>query len=181
MDKNTNLAWIDLEMTGLDPKTNCIIEIASIVTDKELNLIAIGPVLAIKQNDDELAKMDDWNKKTHAESGLIDRIHASSINSAEAEQLSLDFFSLHINKNRSPLCGNSICTDRRFLIEHMPALEEHFHYRNLDVSSIKILAELWRPDLKNKFLKKETHQALEDIKESIAELAFYKKAFLQTS
>lgn len=180
MTANTNhLAWIDLEMTGLDPDRDVIIEIATIVTDSDLNVLAEGPVLAIHHPDSVLNAMDEWNTRTHGESGLIDRIKASAISMADAEQQTLDFLNQYIPHGSSPICGNSICQDRRFLFRHMPALEDWFHYRNLDVSSLKILAQRWAPDVANGFQKKGVHQALDDIRESIEELKHYRAHLLK--
>ena len=144
---DSDLVWMDLEMTGLDPKSDLIIEIATVVTDAHLNLVAQGPVLAIHQSDTVLSKMDDWNQTTHSQTGLIDRVKASNLTHADAESATLTFLREHLNPGKSPLCGNSICQDRRFLAEHMPELESFLHYRNLDVSSIKELAVRWRPGL----------------------------------
>lgn len=174
-----NLAWIDLEMTGLDPQHDFIIEIAAVVTDRDLRVLAKGPVLAIHQTEQALARMDAWNLKQHGESGLIDRVRASPIDEASAERQTLEFLSSWIPAGASPMCGNSICQDRRFLARCMPALEAFFHYRNLDVSTVKILAQRWAPHLTEKFTKKASHQALDDILESIAELRFYRQHFLR--
>lgn len=170
-----NLIWIDLEMTGLDTQTDHIIEIATVVTDKELNILAEGPVLAIYQSDETLARMDDWNKKHHGESGLIDRVRESHIVESEAEKLTLAFLQQWVPAGASPMCGNSICQDRRFLARWMPELEAYFHYRNLDVSTLKELAGRWAPHLKEGFRKKNSHRALDDIRESIGELQYYRK------
>ena len=175
------LVWIDLEMTGLNTDTDRIIEIATVVTDSNLNTIAQGPVLAVHQSDAILAGMDEWNTRTHNASGLVDRVKASTLSEAEAERQTLAFLQQHVPKNKSPLCGNSICQDRRFLARGMPALEAYLHYRNLDVSSIKELVKRWRPSLNNGFEKKNTHQALDDILESIAELKYYREHFLRLS
>lgn len=169
-----NLIWIDLEMTGLDPQTDRIIEIATLVTDSQLNLLAEGPVLAIHQTDAVLAAMDDWNRKQHGESGLVARVRASDIDECEAERRTLEFLSRHVPKGKSPMCGNSICQDRRFLARRMPELEDYFHYRNLDVSTLKELARRWYPGLKS-FGKTSTHLALQDIRDSIEELRFYRE------
>ena len=174
---DSDLVWMDLEMTGLDPKSDLIIEIATVITDAHLNLLAQGPVLAIHQSDTVLSKMDDWNQTTHSQTGLIDRVKASTLTHADAESATLTFLREHLNPGKSPLCGNSICQDRRFLAEHMPELESFLHYRNLDVSSIKELAVRWRPGLAGGFSKKGGHRALDDILESIEELTYYSKHF----
>ncbi|WP_077732563.1 oligoribonuclease [Methylocaldum sp. 14B] len=170
-----NLIWVDLEMTGLDTQTDHIIEIATVVTDKDLNVLAEGPVLAIFQSDEALARMDDWNKKHHGESGLIDRVRESRTAESDAEKLTLSFLQQWVPAGASPMCGNSICQDRRFLARWMPELEAYFHYRNLDVSTLKELAGRWAPHLKEGFRKKNSHRALDDILESIAELQYYRK------
>lgn len=174
---DSDLVWMDLEMTGLDPKSDLIIEIATVITDAHLNLLAQGPVLAIHQSDTVLSKMDDWNQTTHSQTGLIDRVKASNLTHADAESATLTFLREHLNPGKSPLCGNSICQDRRFLAEHMPELESFLHYRNLDVSSIKELAVRWRPGLAGGFSKKGGHRALDDILESIEELKYYREHF----
>ena len=175
MSRKDNLIWIDLEMTGLHPDGNRIIEIATIVTDKELTGLAAGPVFAIHQTDDVLGAMDDWNTRQHTNSGLMERVRASEVSEAEAEQLTLTFLRQHVDQGASPICGNSICQDRRFLIRHMPELAAYFHYRNLDVSTLKILAKLWLPEVGNRFEKKSVHLALADIHDSIRELRFYRE------
>jgi oligoribonuclease len=174
-----NLIWIDLEMTGLDPQNDYIIEIATVITDKELNVLAEGPVLAVHQPEEVLARMDDWNVKQHGESGLTQRVRDSRIDEAEAERLTLEFLAPWVPARSSPMCGNSICQDRRFLYRCMPKLEAYFHYRNLDVSTLKELAERWSPALKDGFKKKNSHLALDDILESIAELKYYRKHFIR--
>ncbi len=175
------LVWIDLEMTGLNTDTDRIIEIATIVTDADLNIVAQGPVLAVHQSDEVLAGMDEWNTRTHKGSGLVERVKDSALTEADAEQQTLEFLQLYVPKGKSPLCGNSICQDRRFLARTMPTLEAYVHYRNLDVSSIKELIKRWRPALNNGFEKKNTHKALDDILESIAELKYYREHFLRLS
>jgi oligoribonuclease len=169
-----NLIWVDLEMTGLEPAVDRVIEIATLVTDQDLNIIAQGPVLAIYQTDATLAGMDDWNQKHHGQSGLIDRVRASKCSEQDAITQTIDFLSQYVPKGASPMCGNSIGQDRRFMNKYMSELEEYFHYRNVDVSTIKELVRRWSPETMNGFSKKNTHQALEDIKESIAEMQFYR-------
>jgi len=171
----SNLIWIDLEMTGLDTTTDEIIEIATIVTDRNLNEIAEGPVLAVHQPRSVMDNMDAWNTKQHRESGLADRVLTSELRIADAEQRTLDFLKRHVEAGASPMCGNSICQDRRFLARQMPLLETFFHYRNLDVSSLKILAQLWAPAIASGFTKEATHRALQDIRDSIAELRYYRE------
>jgi len=174
-----NLIWIDLEMTGLDPQNDVIIEIATVVTDKNLNVLAEGPVLAIHQNEEALAAMDDWNQKQHGGSGLIQRVRQSPVGEAEAERKTLEFLAAWVPLGNSPMCGNSICQDRRFLYRSMPKLEAFFHYRNLDVSTLKELAARWAPHVKDAFKKKNSHLAMDDILESIAELKFYREHFIK--
>ena len=179
MQNPQNLIWIDLEMTGLDPETDVIIEMATIVTDTELNVLAEGPVIAVHQSDERLAAMDEWNTRTHGDSGLTQRVRDSPISQAEAEAQTITFLEKWVPKGKSPICGNSICQDRRFLYKYMPALEAYFHYRYLDVSTLKILAERWAPGIKEGFVKTGTHQALDDIRESIAELKYYRQHLLK--
>ncbi len=170
-----NLVWIDMEMTGLDPDTDKVLEIATLVTDGNLNLIAEGPVLAIKQSDEILDGMDPWCVKTHGESGLTARCRASHISEEQAAAQTIAFLRQYVDPGVSPLCGNTIGQDRRFMFRHMPELEAYFHYRSIDVSTIKELVRRWKPDLLQGFQKKGTHQALDDIRESIAELAYYRQ------
>lgn len=175
MNRRENLIWIDLEMTGLNPDTDRIIEIATVVTDKELSVLAEGPTLAIHQSDEVLAAMDEWNTRTHAASGLTERVRASVIDERQAELATLQFLRHWVDPGTSPICGNSICQDRRFLVRHMPELAGYFHYRNLDVSTLKILAKLWLPEIGAKFEKQSVHLALADIHDSIRELRFYRE------
>jgi len=175
MKSENNLIWIDLEMTGLDPKTDSIIEIATVVTDSELNIVAEGPVIAIQTPQEKLDAMDEWNQKHHGSSGLIERIQNSTVSMAEAEQQTLDFLAQYVHKGKSPMCGNSICQDRRFMVEEMPTLEAFFHYRNLDVSTLKELARRWAPEVYSGHEKKGAHLALDDILESIDELKYYRQ------
>jgi len=174
-----NLIWIDLEMTGLNTDTDRIIEIATIVTDRHLNVLGEGPVLAIHQSDDVLNSMDEWNRRQHGGSGLSDRVRASNITALEAEQRTLEFLERLVESGKSPMCGNSICQDRRFLAREMPQLERYFHYRNLDVSTLKELARRWAPSVFGGVKKSSTHLALDDIRESIAELKYYREHFLK--
>ena len=173
------LIWIDLEMTGLKTDTDHIIEIATVVTDKHLNILEEGPVFAIHQSDAELDAMDDWNRRQHASSGLAQRVRASTTTAREAEQRTIQFLSRWIEPGVSPMCGNSICQDRRFLAREMPELERYFHYRNLDVSTLKELARRWNPDAFSGFQKSSTNLALDDIRDSIRELEHYRAHFLR--
>jgi oligoribonuclease len=170
-----NLAWIDLEMTGLDPERDRIIEIATIVTDKDLKILAEGPVIAVKQSDAQLTLMDDWNTRTHGASGLTERVRASTCDEVTAEDATLKFLARWVPERVSPICGNSVHQDRRFLVRYMPALERFFHYRNLDVSTLKELARRWAPQVAAGYTKESTHQALEDIRDSIRELQYYRE------
>ncbi|HAK53518.1 MAG TPA: oligoribonuclease [Gammaproteobacteria bacterium] len=176
-----NLIWMDLEMTGLDPEVERILEIATIATDSSLNILEEGPVLVIRQSETLLAGMDDWNQEHHTKSGLVDRVLADGITEAEAEAQTIEFISKHVEKGESPLCGNSIGQDRRFLVRYMPELENFLHYRNLDVSTVKELALRWQPDAARAVKKEGVHRALDDIKESIDELRQYKENFFQTT
>ncbi|KPJ82402.1 MAG: oligoribonuclease [Gammaproteobacteria bacterium SG8_30] len=178
METGDNLVWIDLEMTGLDPDRDRIIEIATIVTNRDLDILAEGPVIAVHQPEEFLEAMDDWNRATHGSSGLLARVRASSVSEREAELATLDFLAAHVGRGVSPMCGNSICQDRRFLARRMPELERFFHYRNLDVSSLKELARRWAPAVHAGFTKKSVHLALEDIRDSIAELRYYRERLL---
>jgi len=180
MPPNPNaLVWIDMEMSGLNTDTDKIIEIATVITDSQLEIIAQGPVLAVHQPDTVLNTMDEWNTRTHGGSGLTQRVRESTLSEADAERETLDFIQQHVGKNKSPLCGNSICQDRRFLARGMPQLEAYLHYRNLDVSSIKELVRRWKPEIAPGFEKKNTHKALDDILESIAELKYYREHFFK--
>ena len=173
-----NLVWIDLEMTGLYPDRDRIIEIAVVVTDPQLGKRVEGPVFAVHQSDAALDAMDAWNKGTHGRSGLIDRVKASTVNEEQAQEQVIAFLKRYVPKNASPMCGNSICQDRRFLANTMPKLEEYFHYRNLDVSTLKELAKRWKPEILAGFKKAQAHTALADIHESIDELAYYREHLL---
>jgi oligoribonuclease len=176
---NDNLIWIDLEMSGLQPDSDRILEMAIIVTDVHLNTIAESPVLVVHQSDEVLDGMDAWNKGTHGKSGLIDKVKASTMTEAEAEEKMIEFLKLYVPASKSPMCGNSICQDRRFLARYMPKLEAYFHYRNLDVSVFKELARRWRPKLYDGFKKASSHTAMADIIESIEELKYYREHFLR--
>lgn len=175
---NNNLIWIDLEMTGLDPDRDRIIEIATLITDAHLAILAEGPVLAIHQSDVKLRLMDEWNVRIHTASGLVDRVRKSHLDEEDAVAQTLDFLANWIPAGKSPICGNSIGQDRRFLFRYMPALEAYFHYRSLDVSTLKELARYWKPEILVGMKKRNTHQALDDIRESVEELAYYRKHFI---
>ncbi len=177
--RQTNLIWIDLEMTGLDPEQERIIEIATLVTDADLNIIAEGPNLVIHQDDALLDAMDEWCTRQHGQSGLTQQVRDSTLSERDAELATLEFIKQHVDQGASPICGNSIGQDRRFLVPYMPELEAYFHYRNLDVSTIKELARRWRPDVLNSVTKKGSHLALDDIKDSINELAHYRQHFFK--
>ncbi len=177
-DQN-NFAWLDMEMTGLDSNADRIIEVALVVTDSQLEVVAEAPVLVVRQSDAVLEGMDAWNKSTHARSGLIDKVRASTLTEADVEARMIDFLREHVPENTSPMCGNSICQDRRFLARWMPRLEAYFHYRNLDVSTLKELCKRWKPDVAKGFTKGSKHEALADIHESIEELKYYREHFLK--
>ena len=176
---SNNLIWIDLEMTGLNPDADCIIEIATIVTDSVLNVLAEGPVHAIHQSEEVLSAMDEWNTTQHGRSGLIERVRHSTVDEEEAQRCTLEFVRRYVPQGKSPMCGNSICQDRRFLYRCMPELERHFHYRNLDVSTLKELAKRWKPDIAQGIKKHGKHEALADIYESISEMKHYREHFIK--
>ena len=180
-NRSTNLIWIDLEMTGLCTRNDTIIEIATVVTDKYLNELAEGPVLAIRQSQETMDGLDDWNTRQHGASGLIARVLESEIETGEAEAATLAFLGKWVDQGASPMCGNSICQDRRFLAREMPDLEAYFHYRNLDVSTLKILAQQWAPGVAKGFVKESAHLALSDIRDSIEELEWYRENLFDTS
>ena len=172
-----NLIWVDMEMTGLNPDSDRIIEVALVITDAQLTTVAEGPVLAVYQPDAVLDAMDKWNKSTHAKSGLIDKVKASKLSETDVESQMLEFLKQHVPASASPMCGNSICQDRRFMARTMPQLEAYFHYRNLDVSTIKELAKRWKPSIAAGFTKDSKHEALSDIYDSISELKYYRQHF----
>jgi oligoribonuclease len=178
-DKELNLIWIDLEMTGLDPLQERIIEIATVVTDSELNVLAEGPSMAINQPNALIQAMDDWNTNQHGKSGLTERVIQSTVTEAQAESETIEFLKQWVPEGVSPMCGNSIGQDRRFLVRYMPELANYFHYRNLDVSTLKELVVRWKPELINGFEKKGTHLAMDDVYDSIRELVYYRKVFIQ--
>ena len=179
MHNASNLIWVDMEMTGLDPDADVVIEIATIVTDTDLNTLAEGPVIAIHQSAARLAGMDEWNTTHHTKSGLVDRVKASQHDEQQTVRETLAFLEQWVPRGASPMCGNTICQDRRFMARHLPELEAYFHYRNLDVSTLKILMQRWRPELESGFTKAGTHQALDDIRESISEMCYYREHFLK--
>ncbi|MBV6447384.1 oligoribonuclease [Nitrosomonas sp.] len=175
---NNNLIWVDMEMTGLNPDTDRIIEVALVITDSQLNTIAEGPVLVVHQPDEVLNGMDKWNQSTHSKSGLIGKVKASRYSEAEVEAQLIEFLKLHVPPGTSPMCGNSICQDRRFMVRTMPQLEAYFHYRNLDVSTLKELVKRWKPEIANGLTKESKHEALADIYDSINELKYYRQHFI---
>lgn len=177
-DQN-NLIWLDMEMTGLNPETDRIIEVAMIATDSQLNILGQSPVLVIHQPDSVLDAMDDWNKNTHGKSGLINKVKASALSEAEAEATLLAFMAEHVPARTTPMCGNTIHQDRRFMVRWMPQLEEYFHYRNLDVSTLKELCKRWKPEVARGVVKRGKHEALADIEESIEELKYYREHFIK--
>jgi oligoribonuclease len=179
MVSDQNLVWVDMEMTGLEPDTDVVIEIASIITDSNLQTLAEGPVIALHQSDEILAGMDEWNTSHHNSSGLVERVRQSSETEASATRKTIEFLQQYVPAGASPMCGNSIGQDRRFMARHMPELEQYFHYRNLDVTTLKILMQRWRPDLEEGFSKAATHLALDDIRESIEELRYYRDHFIK--
>ncbi|MDQ1815140.1 oligoribonuclease [Massilia sp. CCM 9210] len=174
-----NLVWVDMEMTGLEPDTDRIIEVAVVVTDMHLNILGEGPVFAIHQSDETLDKMDAWNKGTHGRSGLIEKVKASTVTEAEAEAQLIAWLKNYVPAGKSPMCGNTICQDRRFMVRGMPKLEAFFHYRNLDVSTLKELCKRWKPEIVSGFKKHQKHTALADIVESIEELRYYREHFIK--
>jgi oligoribonuclease len=179
VQNDTRLVWIDMEMSGLNPDTDRVLEVALVVTDKDLNLLEEGPVLVVHQSDAVLDGMDNWNKSTHAKSGLVEKVKASTLSESDVETRMVEFMKRYVGERKSPMCGNSICQDRRFLARYMPVLEAYFHYRNLDVSTLKELAVRWRPELKDGFKKANSHTALADIRESIEELKYYREHFIR--
>jgi len=179
MYSEKNLIWVDMEMTGLEPDRDVVIEIATIVTDSDLNTLAEGPVIALHQSDERLAAMDEWNTTHHTRSGLVDRVRASKEDERSATENTLAFLEQWVPRNASPMCGNTICQDRRFMARHLPELETYFHYRNLDVSTLKILMQRWRPELEAGITKTGAHLALDDIRESIEEMRYYRDHFLR--
>ena len=175
---NNNLIWLDMEMSGLNPETDKVLEIAPVTTDPYLTIIGEGPVIVILQSDEVLSRMDSWNQSTHGKSGLIEKVKNSNVTEEEATHQLIEFMGQYIEKGKSPMCGNTICQDRRFMAKHMPQLESFFHYRNLDVSVFKELAKRWKPELISGFKKKSKHEALADILESIEELKYYREHFI---
>ena len=179
IDKQQTLIWIDMERTGLEPEQDRIIEVATLITDSDLNVLAEGPVLAVHQSDDVLDGMDEWNQRTHGESGLVERVRKSQLNEADVEAQTIAFLQRYAERGSSPMCGNSVHQDRRFMVKYMPSLADFFHYRNLDVSTVKELAKRWRPDVASSYKKQSTHQAMDDIRDSVNELKHYREHFFQ--
>lgn len=173
-----NLIWIDLEMTGLDPETDRIIEVATLVTDSDLRVLAEGPVLAVHQPDSRLCAMDEWNTRQHGSSGLTERVRESQLDEQQAQRLTLEFLQHHVPEGKSPMCGNSICQDRRFLARYMPELEAYFHYRHIDVSTLKELVRRWAPEVAEGVSKTSSHRAMDDIRDSVAELVYYRDSVI---
>ena len=173
-----NLIWVDLEMTGLEPLEDKVIEVATIVTDKQLNILAEGPVIAIHQDESVMNSMDEWNTTHHGNSGLTERVLKSTFTEQDATEQTIEFLSQYVGAGKSPMCGNSVCQDRRFMVAHMPELETFFHYRHIDVSTIKELARRWQPEILQGFTKKNNHLAMDDIRESIEELVYYREHFI---
>jgi len=178
--RSDNLVWLDMEMTGLDPEVEGVLEIATIVTDSDLQIVAEGPVVTIFQEDSLLQAMDEWNTSHHSASGLLDRVRTEGVSIQEGQKITLDFLKLHVAEKMSPLCGNSIGQDRRFIVRYLPELDDFLHYRTIDVSTVKELAPRWRPEIYSGFKKKGLHQALDDVRESIEELKYYRELFFQT-
>lgn len=179
IDKQQTLIWIDMEMTGLDPGQDRIIEVATLITDGDLNVLAEGPVLAVHQSDEVLAGMDEWNQRTHGESGLVERVRQSKLNEADVEAQTIAFLQRYAERGSSPMCGNSVHQDRRFMVKYMSSLADFFHYRNLDVSTVKELAKRWRPDVASGYKKQSSHQAMDDIRDSVDELKHYREHFFK--
>ena len=179
IDKQQTLIWIDMEMTGLEPEQDRIIEVATLITDGDLNVLAEGPVLAVHQSDETLAGMDEWNQRTHGDSGLVERVRNSKLNESDVEAQTIAFLQRYAERGSSPMCGNSVHQDRRFMVKYMPSLADFFHYRNLDVSTVKELAKRWRPDVASGYKKQSNHQAMDDIRDSVDELKHYREHFFK--
>jgi len=177
--RDQRMIWLDMEMTGLDPEKERIIEVAVVITEADLTFVAEGPVLVIHQSDDLLAAMDKWNTSTHTKSGLVDKVRKSTLTEAQAEDILLEFLAQHVPQGKSPLCGNTVGQDRRFMVKYMPRLEAYFHYRNIDVSTLKELSLRWKPEVYRSFVKHSKHEALADIYESIEELKHYREHFIK--